>query len=313
MLDLLMSGCGSGESRWPHCPAATPAASSTARLDRAGVRARPGGGRAIPGYRSGPSRDGWRVTVAAATVRHDHGTPSPGRAPPSSANPLVVDTAIAAVPGRALAPRVRGRGPGVGPLDAVTVVLLLLESLPLIVRRRFPLAVLAVIAGATIVQLALLPGGPVAPRRAWASSSRSTPSASALERRTRSTATALRGAPVAVVFVGRAGIAAVALSLVQTRLIFVVAWLLGDATRIRRLYAATLEERAQLLEREREERAARAVREERERIARELHDVVTHHVSVIVIQAGGARRVLDGAPTRRARRSRRSPPPVAWR
>ena len=85
-------------------------------------------------------------------------------------------------------------------------------------------------------------------------------------------------------------------SLVQTELIFVVAWLLGDAARIRGLYAGTLEERARLLERERDEQTERAVRDERERIARELHDVVTHHVSVMVIQAGGARRVIDRRP-----------------
>ena len=82
----------------------------------------------------------------------------------------------------------------------------------------------------------------------------------------------------------------------QTELIFLVAWLLGDAARIRRLYAGTLEERAVRLERERDERTRRAVREERERIARELHDVVTHHVSVIVIQAGGALRVIEKRP-----------------
>ena len=98
-------------------------------------------------------------------------------------------------------------------------------------------------------------------------------------------------------FVGRAGIArGRRLTLIQTELILLVAWLLGDATRIRRLYAGTLEERAQRLERERDEQAERAVRDERERIARELHDVVTHHVSVIVIQAGGALRVIDKRP-----------------
>ncbi len=99
-----------------------------------------------------------------------------------------------------------------------------------------------------------------------------------------------------MVFIGRAGIGAVLGSLIQTELIFLVAWLLGDASRIRGLYAGTLEERAQRLERERDEQTERAVRDERERIARELHDVVTHHVSVIVIQAGGALQVIDKRP-----------------
>ncbi len=53
------------------------------------------------------------------------------------------------------------------------------------------------------------------------------------------------------------------------------------------------ERRAQIAERERDLVAREAVVEERARIARELHDVIAHHVSMIVLQAGAERRVLD--------------------
>jgi signal transduction histidine kinase len=55
------------------------------------------------------------------------------------------------------------------------------------------------------------------------------------------------------------------------------------------------ERRAQTAERERDLAAREAVVEERARIARELHDVIAHHVSMIVLQAGAERRVLDSA------------------
>jgi len=70
----------------------------------------------------------------------------------------------------------------------------------------------------------------------------------------------------------------------------------GIALRNRAEEATVMAERAIRLEREREERAAAAVAEERTRIARELHDMIGHAISVITVQAGAARTVLDASP-----------------
>ncbi|MBT2480007.1 sensor histidine kinase [Streptomyces sp. ISL-94] len=77
---------------------------------------------------------------------------------------------------------------------------------------------------------------------------------------------------------------------------FVLAWVLGDSLRTRRAYYAQLIERNQRLENQREAQAKVAVAAERARIARELHDVVAHNVSVMVVQADGAAYVMDAAP-----------------
>ncbi|WP_262063101.1 sensor histidine kinase [Streptomyces sp. STR69] len=87
----------------------------------------------------------------------------------------------------------------------------------------------------------------------------------------------------------------VAIAVFQT-VPFALAWVLGDSMRTRRAYFAQLEERAARLEKEREAQAKVAVAAERARIARELHDVVAHNVSVMVVQADGAAYVLDSAP-----------------
>jgi signal transduction histidine kinase len=72
--------------------------------------------------------------------------------------------------------------------------------------------------------------------------------------------------------------------------------LAGTAIRAARARADASAERAALLEREREAATRAAVADERSRIARELHDVVSHHVSVMTIQAGAAGRVMDERP-----------------
>jgi signal transduction histidine kinase len=77
---------------------------------------------------------------------------------------------------------------------------------------------------------------------------------------------------------------------------FLLAWVLGDSLRTRRAYYAQLEERAARLEREREACSKAAVAAERARIVRELHDVVAHNVSVMVVQADGAAYALNSAP-----------------
>jgi signal transduction histidine kinase len=77
---------------------------------------------------------------------------------------------------------------------------------------------------------------------------------------------------------------------------FVVAWSLGDGTRARLHLAEELRGRAVQLDALRRAEQADLVAAERRRIARELHDVVSHTVSVVVVQAGAARAVLDRDP-----------------
>jgi signal transduction histidine kinase len=79
--------------------------------------------------------------------------------------------------------------------------------------------------------------------------------------------------------------------LVPSILLVGTAWIAGAAIRERDLVATRLAERAEELEREREEFAALSVRYERARIASELHDIVAHAISVMVVQAGAGQRI----------------------
>ena len=86
---------------------------------------------------------------------------------------------------------------------------------------------------------------------------------------------------------------------------FVVAWVAGWALRERAEQAEAAEERAVRAEREREAAARVAVAEERARIARELHDIVAHAVSVMVLQVGAVRHKLPDSVGRGPRRAQR--------
>ena len=215
--------------------------------------------------------------------------------PRFSANPWLVDSAIAFGLAALSLLALGGGASTAGEREPLAVALVLLESLPLIARRRFPVAVLAVTFGATFGHVLLAPQG--------ASVSEGFGSLVALytvaERRDRSVSV-----PAAALMAGMFGTLIVVLGglpeglqgLIQTTLSVVLAWALGDLARTRGLFGKAMEDRARRLEAEREERARMAVVAERERIARELHDIVAHHVSVIVIQAGAALRAIDRRP-----------------
>jgi signal transduction histidine kinase len=82
-----------------------------------------------------------------------------------------------------------------------------------------------------------------------------------------------------------------AVSIATTTIATVTPLLVGREMRTRRERAEELQQKVANAERERRESARRAVEEERARIARELHDVVAHQMTVMTIQAEGARRI----------------------
>jgi signal transduction histidine kinase len=218
------------------------------------------------------------------------------------ARPLVADGVLAGLLAVfslvTLAYAVRDCDEGCEPGGAGAVALVLVQTLPLVWRRRFPFTVGLVTGLASAAygvapypDLAMpIPAGGVVGLysvAAWGS------------RRAALAAGGFAAVGVAVTV----GLPRTDADLVDAMFVTAAlagAWILGDRARLQRAVAAELRERAVRLERDRAGEARRAVAEERARIARELHDVVAHHVSMMVVQAEAGPVAVEHDPARAA-------------
>jgi signal transduction histidine kinase len=177
----------------------------------------------------------------------------------------------------------------------VFAVLLLLVTLPLAVRRRAPAATMLTAAGALVLAATLVTHSRGIPVEVFLAMLLAFYSVGAhCEDRRAPLVGAVALAAIAVVDLVRPGFFnSSGGSRPGAWLAFAIAWLVGRDLRRRRQRVADLEDRATRLEHDREEKAQRAVAEERGRIARELHDVIAHAVSVIVVQAQAGPHLLD--------------------
>lgn len=195
------------------------------------------------------------------------------------------------------------------PAELPLTLSLLAVTLPLALRRRYPLTVACVVIIAFVVgRIMLAPAEPALPAwegyvTVWACWL-ALYSAVVHRRRTRTTTLVL--AALVAVLLGEVAreiygvLQGLPLSqgfvLVYNAVVLTLPLVLGAAVRSSREREQELAAQTAELQREREENARRAVLEERVRIARELHDVVAHHVSVMGVQAGAARRVMGRQP-----------------
>jgi signal transduction histidine kinase len=177
-------------------------------------------------------------------------------------------------------------------LGAVWLGLVLVQSVPLLWRRRRPAVVLVVVSAGWVVAQVVF--GPSAPFGLWVALY------SAIVHATRRTAEVGAAAATVVVAalelaqVGRDGLRLEdALPMVVVTLVVVI---VGFVVADRRTRSAALRDRAEFLEREREALSRQAAAEERLRIARELHDLVAHSLTTIAIQSSTGRLALPQHP-----------------
>lgn len=172
-------------------------------------------------------------------------------------------------------------------------VLVALCILPLALRRRWPLPVLAFIAVATSLYQVL--GYPLTMALAGMLVALYTVG-TLVDRRRLVLWAAVFGGLVILTGLPAWGTTMFWADLARNFSMLAVAAAIGDGTRNRRAYVEEVECRAAEAERTREEEARRRVDDERLRIARELHDITAHSLSIVAVQSGVALHVLDSDP-----------------
>jgi signal transduction histidine kinase len=182
--------------------------------------------------------------------------------------------------------------------DALGILLAALASLPLVARRRAPVAVLVfvVAASALLFGLGYPEGPPIGPTIALYFVSLSRTEGWPRTAPVIALAAALFAVHLASFGIGRDRFPSGELLLGV--ILWSGAWIAGDRTRLRRERMAALEERALRAEREAERERRLAAAEERARIARDLHDSAGHAINVILVQAGAARLLQEQDPER---------------
>ena len=180
------------------------------------------------------------------------------------------------------------------PRPGETELTLLFIVLPLLVRRRWPLAVLGLVMIAVVVV-------DTHSHSPWVPVGAAALAAFSMGELTRDRTTSA-GAVLLVATLTAVGFLVQVSdpfeSIVLPFVILIPMWILGDLVRGRRAEAASKAEAADRALHEREARLRASAAEARQHVARELHDVVAHAVSVMLIQAGAARQVVHTAPGR---------------
>ncbi|SEM18613.1 sensor histidine kinase [Streptacidiphilus jiangxiensis] len=177
--------------------------------------------------------------------------------------------------------------------DTWATLLAVISCLPLLVRSRWPLAVVTATVALDVLRIVLTPHAEIIP----AASLVALYTLASLRRRALAWPVGIAAAVVITAVYalahGQSGTSGVVLGLFDLPLL---ATALGDIVRNRRAHLAEAEARAERAERTREEEARRAVTEERLRIARELHDITAHHLTLVNAQAGVAHLLMRTNP-----------------